>query len=132
RLSRCCVRLDAGRRSFVRPCVEEVYRHLAGQHFPTLVRQSVKLAEAASHGVPISQYSKRSAGFEDYQALANEILQQEAAMATAEEVRIATAPAVTPDGVTFTIEAPAAAHVPLAGDLNDCMADGTGMEAVGR
>ena len=35
-------------------------------------------------------------------------------------------------GVTFTIEAPAAAHVQLAGDFNDWTPDGTEMEAVGR
>jgi chromosome partitioning protein len=127
---RVLVTLYSGRTTFVRAVVEEVHQHLAGQHFATVIRQSVKLAEAASHGVPISQYAKHSVGFEDYQTLANEILQQEAAMAP-EEVRIATAPAVTPDGVTFTIEAPGAAHVQLAGDFNDWTPDGTEMEAVG-
>ncbi|MDH4077988.1 MAG: isoamylase early set domain-containing protein, partial [Acidimicrobiia bacterium] len=115
------------------------------------------LAEAASHGQPISQYATHSAGFEDYQALAGEILQQEAAMATTEDavgpdgvtvtigkileqeaemattgnVRVATAPAVTPDGVRFTIEAPDAVQVQLAGDFNDWSLDDSEMEAVG-
>jgi chromosome partitioning protein len=129
--ARVLVTLYSGRTTFMRAVVEEVHQHLAGQHFATVIRQSVKLAEAASHGVPISQYAKHSVGFEDYQALANEILQQEAAMVRAEEVRISTAPAVTPDGVTFTIEAPAAAHVQLAGDFNDWTPDCTEMEAVG-
>ena len=129
--ARVLVTLYSGRTTFVKAVVEEVHRHLAGQHFATVIRQSVKLAEAASHGVPISQYSKHSAGFADYQALANEILQQEPALATAEDARIATAPAVTPDGVTFTIEAPAAAHVQLAGDFNEWSPDGSEMEAVG-
>ncbi len=129
--ARVLVTLYSGRANFVKAVVEEVHHHLAGEHFETMIRQSVKLAEAASHGVPISQYARRSAGFEDYQALANEVLQQEAAMGTGEGVRIATAPAVKPEGVTFTIEAPAAAHVQLAGDFNDWTPDGSEMEAVG-
>jgi chromosome partitioning protein len=129
--ARVLVTLYSGRTTFVKAVVEEVHRHLAGQHFATVIRQSVKLAEAASHGVPISQYSKHSAGFADYQTLANEVLQQEPALATAEDARIATAPTVTPDGVTFTIEAPAAAHVQLAGDFNEWSPDGSEMEAVG-
>jgi len=128
---RVLVTLYSGRTTFVKAVVEEVHRHLAGRHFHTVIRQSVKLAEAASHGLPISQYARHSAGFADYQALANEILQREAAMAATEEARIATAPAVTPDGVMFTIEAPAAAHVQLAGDFNNWSPDGSEMEAVG-
>jgi chromosome partitioning protein len=128
---RVLVTLYSGRTTFVKAVVEEVHQHLAGQHYATLIRQSVKLAEAASHGIPVSRYSARSAGFEDYQALANEILQQEAAMATAEEPMIATAPEVTPEGVTFSVQAPAAVRVQLAGDFNDWRLDGSEMEAAG-
>jgi chromosome partitioning protein len=154
---RVLVTLYSGRTPFVKAVVEEVHGHLPGEHFATVIRYSVKLAEAASHGLPISQYARHSAGFEDYQALAGEILQQEAAMATTgiavtpgggtvtvgdilrqdaatattADVRIARAPVVTPDGVTFTIEAPAAAHVQLAGDFNDWSLEGSEMEAVG-
>jgi hypothetical protein len=129
--ARVLVTLYSGRTTFVKAVLEEVHRHLAGRHFETVIRQSVKLAEAASHGLPITQYPRHSAGFEDYQALANEILQQEPAMATAEATGVATAPAMTPDGVVFTLDAPAAAHVRLAGDFNDWSPDGTEMEAVG-
>jgi chromosome partitioning protein len=129
--ARVLVTLYSGRTTFVKAVVEEVHRHLAGEHFETIIRQSVKLAEAASHGVPVSEYATHSAGYEDYQALANEILQQEVATATAEVVRIAAAPAVTAEGVTFTIEAPAAAHVQLAGDFNEWTPEGSEMEAVG-
>lgn len=129
--ARVLVTLYSGRAAFVRAVVEEVHHHLAGQHFATVIRQSVKLAEAASHGVPVSQYATRSVGFEDYQALANEMLQQETATATAQPVRIAAAPVVTADGVTFTIEAPAASRVQLAGDFNAWTTEGNEMEAVG-
>ena len=131
---RVLVTLYSGRTTFVRAVVEEVRRHLAGEHFATVIRQSVKLAEAASHGLPITRYATRSAGFEDYQALANEILQQEAPAVTTppiEEVWNAAAPALTPDGVLFTVEAPGATHVQLAGDFNDWMPAESEMEAVG-
>lgn len=129
---RVLVTLYPGRTPFVKAVVEEVRRHLAGRHFETVVRQSVKLAEAASHGLPITRYATHSAGYEDYQALANEILQQEATIAKTEDARIAMAPAVTPDGVVFTIEAPEAGHVQLAGDFNGWTPDGSEMEPVGR
>jgi len=128
---RVLVTLYSGRTTFMKAVLEEVHTHLAGQHFATVVRQSIKLAEAASHGLPVSQYARRSAGFEDYQALAGEFLQQEAGMAMTEEVRIARSPAVTPEGVVFTIEAPSAARVQLAGDFNDWTPDGSEMDAVG-
>ena len=130
--ARVLVTLYPGRAPFVKAVVEEVHSHLAGRYFETVVRQSVKLAEAASHGLPVTRYARHSAGFEDYQALANEILQQEAAVSPTEDIGIATAPAVTPDGVMFTVEAPNAAHVQLAGDFNDWTPDVGEMEPVGR
>jgi 1,4-alpha-glucan branching enzyme len=71
-------------------------------------------------------------GFQDYGALATEVLQQEPAMAGVARPRIATAPAVTPDGVVFTVEAPEAAHVQLAGDFNDWSPDGNEMQPEGK
>lgn len=129
--ARVLVTLYSGRSPFVKAVLEEVRCHLAGHHFQTVVRQSVKLAEAASHGLPITRYATRSAGFEDYRALADEILQQEAAIAATDVGSLATAPAVTPDGVVFTIAAPHAGHVQLAGDFNGWTPDGSEMEAMG-
>ncbi len=143
--ARVLVTLYSGRTAFVKAVVEEVRRHLAGRHFETVIRYSVKLAEAASHGVPIAHYSKYCAGFDDYQALAGEILQQEAGVPERERVireRVIlegdarpghewperSAPAVTSEGVVFTIAAPGAEHVHLAGDFNNWTLDGSEME----
>ena len=139
---RVLVTLFAGRSPFVRAVVDEIHHHLDGRHFQTVIRYSVKLAEAASHGVPIADYCRRSAGFEDYQALAAEVLQQEAELLEAppgtapagsagdEWVRPA-APAATPEGVRFAIEAVDATQVQLAGDFNDWTSNGSEMEPVG-
>src|SRR5688572_2953644 len=130
--ARVLVTLYSGRSPFVKAVVEEVHRHLAGRYFETVVRYSVKLAEAASHGLPITRYAKSSAGFEDYRALANEILQQEAAIELVEDADVAAAPLVTPDGVVFTLEAPDALQVQIAGDFNSWRPEWTEMESVGR
>lgn len=130
--ARVLVTLYSGRAPFVKAVLDEVHHHLAGEHYATVIRQSVKLAEAASHGVPVSEYARRSVGFEDYQALANEVMQQEAAMGM--DLGTVSAPAVTRDAIlfTFTVEAPAAARVQLAGDFNGWTPEGTEMEAVGE
>jgi chromosome partitioning protein len=129
--ARVLITLYPGRTGFVQAVVDEVHRHLAGRHFETVIRYSVKLAEAASHGVPITRYARRSAGFVDYEALAKEIMAQESTLATAPEIRVAAAPTVTPEGVVFTIEAPAAARVQLAGDFNNWSPDLTEMVETG-
>ncbi len=129
--ARVLVTMYPGRSPFVKAVVEEVQRHLAGRHFETVVRQSVKLAEAASHGLPITRYARYSAGFEDYQALADEGLRQEIAAAAAEP-GLAAAPELTPDGVLFSVEAPNAAQVQVAGDFNDWRPASGEMEPAGR
>jgi chromosome partitioning protein len=144
--ARVLVTLYSGRSPFAKAVLDEVRRHLAGRHFETVIRYSVKLAEAASHGVPIAHYSRHCVGFDDYQALAAEVLQQETAMPTRERVALngaaagasaghdwagPLAPAMTPEGVMFSIEAPDAERVQLAGDFNDWTVDGNEMEDTG-
>ncbi len=142
---RVLVTLYSGRSPFVKAVVEEIHHHLEGRYFETLIRYSIKLAEAASHGVPVADYSTSCAGFEDYQALAAEVLAQEppspdatpeprsthgtsiSAAGIDDGVR-PSAPAATPDGVLFTFEALDAERVHLAGDFNDWALDGNEME----
>ena len=148
---RVLVTLYAGRSPFVKAVLDEVRQHLAGQHFETVIRVSVKLAEAASHGMPITQYATRSVGYEDYQALANEVLRDEAPTApvkqpdaaqapiedvvslspATEEPVSASAPFETPDGVRFTFDAPDAGSVQLAGDFNNWTPEAGEMELLG-
>lgn len=54
--------------------VEEVRRHFSDQVFKVVIPRSVRLAEAPSHGLPISAHAPRSAGAVAYQNLAKEIL----------------------------------------------------------
>ena len=75
--ARALVTLYSGRSAFVKAVVDDIRRHLDGRHFATVIRYSVKLAEAASHGVPIVDYCRHCAGFDDYQALTAEVLAQD-------------------------------------------------------
>jgi chromosome partitioning protein len=130
--ARALVTLYCGRSQFARDVVDNIRRNLSGRYFSTVIRHSVKLAEAASHGVPIVAYCTRCAGFDDYAALAGEILQTEDS-STTEAVRPgASAPTVTPEGVVFAVEAPAARHVHLVGDFNGWALEGSEMQPLGR
>jgi len=138
--------LYSGRTPFVRAVVDEIRRHLSGRHFETIIRYSVKLAEAASHGVPIAHYARGCAGYEDYQALTAEVLQQGTGNPNGERITFADVvaptedddserplpPAVTHAGVMFRLEAPNAARVQLAGDFNGWVLDGNDMNPDGR
>lgn len=53
----------------------EIRGHFGEQVFRTVIPRSVRLAEAPSHGLPISVYASGSAGAQAYQALTQEILQ---------------------------------------------------------
>jgi len=60
--------------SLAQQVVEEVRRHFPGKVFAAIIPRSVRLAEAPSHGVPISIYAPTSSGALAYQALAEEVL----------------------------------------------------------
>ena len=51
----------------------EVRRHLADRVFQTIIPRNIRLAEAPSHGRPISSYSPESSGASAYAALAQEL-----------------------------------------------------------
>ena len=143
---RVLLTLYTGRTPFVRAVVDEIRGHLSGRHFATIIRYSVKLAEAASHGLPIAHYARYCAGYEDYQALTAEVLQQDTGSPKGERITLADVvtptedddserplpPAVTHAGVMFTLEAPDAARVQLSGDFNGWVLDGNDMNPVGR
>ena len=126
--ARVLVTLYPGRSPFVKAVVDELHRHLDGQCFETTIRYSIKLAEAASHGVPIVQYCRHCVGFEDYQALAAEVLRHE--NPRVDRRTAPSSPIVSFREVTFTFEAPGAEHVFLVGDFNDWSLDGSQMEPI--
>lgn len=62
------------RTHLARDVVEEVRKHFPDKVFRTVVPRSVRLAEAPSHGLPISAYDPNSPGGLAYRSLTREVL----------------------------------------------------------
>jgi chromosome partitioning protein len=56
--------------------VEELRKQFPEETLQTVIRESVRLAEAPSFAEPITVYDPKGAGAEDYRALAREVLQR--------------------------------------------------------
>lgn len=56
--------------------VENVKENLNQKIYKTIIPRNIKLAEAPSHGMPISQYDPKSAGAVAYKKLAKEIIRR--------------------------------------------------------
>ena len=54
--------------------VREVSKHFPSQVFKSIIPRNIRLAEAPSYGLPISEYAPHSPGAEAYEALAKELL----------------------------------------------------------
>ena len=77
------------RTNLSRDVVDEVRRHFSDKVFKTVIPRTVRLAEAPSHGLPISAYDPSSFGAVAYKTFAHELLSQDgvALPATSEETR---------------------------------------------
>ena len=63
-----------GRTNFSTQVAQEVRRHFPGKVCATVVPRNVRLAEAPSHGLPVTVYDRTSRGAHAYRAIAQEIL----------------------------------------------------------
>ena len=62
-----------GRTNFSTQVAQEVRRHFPGKVFASVVPRNIRLAEAPSHGLPVTSYDRSSRGSLAYKALAEEI-----------------------------------------------------------
>ena len=62
-----------GRTNFSTQVAQEVRRHFPGKVFTTTIPRNVRLAEAPSHGLPITTYDRSSRGAVAYRELAEEV-----------------------------------------------------------
>ena len=65
-----------GRTNFSTQVAQEVRRHFPGKVFATVVPRNVRLAEAPSHGIPVTVYDRHSRGAVAYKAMAQEIIEK--------------------------------------------------------
>ena len=62
-----------GRTNFSAQVAQEVRRHFPGKVFATAIPRNVRLAEAPSHGIPVTAYDRTSRGSVAYRTLAEEV-----------------------------------------------------------
>ena len=62
-----------GRTNFSTQVAQEVRRHFPGKVFGPVIPRNVRLAEAPSHGLPVTVYDRTSRGAVAYRAVAEEI-----------------------------------------------------------
>jgi chromosome partitioning protein len=56
--------------------VDEVKKFFPGKVYTTIIPRNVRLSEAPSFGLPLTQYDKHSRGAESYMALGNEVIEK--------------------------------------------------------
>ncbi len=62
-----------GRTNFSAQVAQEVRRHFPGKVFAAVIPRNIRLAEAPSHGIPVTAYDKHSRGAKAYRDMAAEI-----------------------------------------------------------
>lgn len=62
-----------GRTNFSTQVAQEVRKHFPGKVFTAVIPRNIRLAEAPSHGVPVTVYDRGSRGAAAYRAMAEEI-----------------------------------------------------------
>ena len=65
-----------GRTNFSTQVAQEVRRHFPGKVYATVIPRNVRLAEAPSHGLPVTVYDRSSRGAHAYRAMAEEIIKK--------------------------------------------------------
>ena len=62
-----------GRTNFSTQVAQEVRRHFPGKVFTTVIPRNIRLAEAPSHGMPVTAYDRSSKGSIAYKVMAEEV-----------------------------------------------------------
>ena len=62
-----------GRTNFSTQVAQEVRRHFPGKVYSTVIPRNIRLAEAPSHGIPVTAYDKGSRGSAAYKLVAEEM-----------------------------------------------------------
>jgi chromosome partitioning protein len=108
-----------GRTRYARQTLSEVREMFKDMCFDTVIRQNVKLREAASRGRPINFFARTANGAVDYAALAVEV----EATAPDTEVRVPLSAASDPREVVVQFRDATAHDVRIAGDFNGWVPD---------
>jgi chromosome partitioning protein len=110
-----------GRTRFARETLAEIRTRFGDACFDTVIRNSVKLREAARRGLPVARMAPSSNGAADYAALATEVAAR--APLQAEPLAETTPAARQAREVVIEYREPGAADVRIAGDFNGWVPD---------
>lgn len=109
-----------GRTRFARKTLGEIRELFKDMCFDTVIRNNVKLREAAGSGVPIASYAPSANGAIDHSALAVEV---EASAPVLEEAGLSASVLGSPRDVVVRFRDMAASDVRIAGDFNGWIPD---------
>jgi chromosome partitioning protein len=70
------------RTGFAREILQDLSRFFGSSLYNTVIHHNVKLREASSYGLPITEYDPKARGCQDYLALADEVLGERVPQAT--------------------------------------------------
>jgi chromosome partitioning protein len=99
----------------------KIYEQFKDLSLISVINLNEKLKESTSLGLPITEYAPESSGFREYQNLAREVISFES-----QEPGLVSQAGLGPQivsGVLFSIRAPHAREVKLAGDFNQWIPD---------
>jgi len=102
----------------------EFLSHLESElkaRYQTIIRQTVRLREAAACGKPVTSHAPGSIGAEDFEHLADEVIAEE--LPAIEECPLRKEPMQTAEGVFFWRPRSDGEEVTIAGDFNEWVPD---------
>ncbi len=112
-----------GRTRYARETLAEIRELFKELCFDTVIRQNVKLREAARRGTPIIQFARTANGALDYASLAMELAAEAPALDAPADAQNAAAEAGEPREVVIQFRDDAASDVRIAGDFNGWVPD---------
>jgi chromosome partitioning protein len=112
------------RTKFALEIVEDIRNHFADNMYRTIIHRNVRLREAASYGKPIDDYDRHSLGMKDYDALAQELIDNEKFVEILTDIPEEDFLATTTehpigDFFVFEYQNPDAGKVAIVGDFNN-------------
>ena len=112
-----------GRTRYARQTLSEIRETFKDLCFDTVIRQNVKLREAASRGLPINKFARSANGAIDYAALAIEVAATRPRARSRASQPAPAASAKGPREVIVRFRDPIATDVRIAGDFNGWVPD---------
>lgn len=110
------------RAGYAKEVLAKIREQFSAVTMATTINLNDKLREAASLGLPITEYAPDSAGFKDYMALARELIVSETFKARSTDAEVGGGPQ-SRSGVLFSVKLPGVHDVKLAGDFNGWVPD---------